>query len=137
MCDGDAGVACHGGRIVVLPNLHARADGESIALHREPYWLAESAEMSVEAIALRAQHDELAGLICGDEHRGAKFLQDRWKVVGMNAAQRRRVIRVRARVNYHACCSFGRSHRHRGNLPLRFVIRRSCATGGRQYNDSR
>src|SRR5262249_25596552 len=55
------------------------------------------------------EHHELAGLVGRDQYADAKFLQDRGKVTGMDAAQRRCVTGGRPRVRQRASKSFARS----------------------------
>ena len=85
--------AGHGRGVVVFPDLHARADGQPIPVHGQAHRLAEAAEVRVEALAVGAEHHQLAGLVGGDQHGDAEFLQDRGEVAGVDAAQRRWVVR--------------------------------------------
>ena len=46
---------------------------------------AEAAEVGVEAVAVGAEHHQLAGLVGRDQQRDAEFLQERRKVAGVHA----------------------------------------------------
>ena len=49
--------------VVELPDLEARADGQPIAVHGQAHRLAEAAEVRVDALAVGAEHHQLAGLV--------------------------------------------------------------------------
>ena len=73
-----------------LPDFQERAHGQSIAGDRQPHRLAEVAEVGVDVVLVRPQHDQLAGLVGGHQQRDAELIEEGGEVGGMDAAERRR-----------------------------------------------
>ncbi len=76
--------------VVELPDFLERAHGQSIASDRQPHRLAEVAEVGVDVVLVRTQHDHLAGLVGGHQQRDAELIEEGGEVGGMDAAERRR-----------------------------------------------
>jgi len=76
----------HGGDVAVIPDGISAADGEPGAVRGDPHGFAEAAEMGVEHVTVRAQHDELARLVGGDHETDPELSKQRGEVRGVDAA---------------------------------------------------
>ena len=81
--------AANGRGVVVLPDLQRRADGQPVAIHGQAHRLLEAAEVRVEHAPVGPKHDQLAGLVGGDQDRDAQIVEDRGKTSRVHAAQGR------------------------------------------------
>ena len=64
----------YGGYIAEFGNEPGGPDGQAVPLQRHSHGGIERTKMGIERLAPRAEHYQFAGLIGGDEYRGAKLL---------------------------------------------------------------
>ena len=59
-------------------------------IEKNAHRLAEVAELGVDVVLVRPQHDQLAGLVGGHQQRDAELIDEGGEVGGMDAEERRR-----------------------------------------------